>query len=77
MTYTIKKYCDKNWNNRDIEGLERQFKQMELFPLEICQLLDLMPKSLLELQLIIEEMEERYDLQTLEKILEMVQVSNE
>lgn len=76
MAYTISKYCVGPWGNRDVNKLEWQFKQMGLFPIEICQLLDLVPKTLLELQLIIEEMEDRYDLAALEKILEILRIGD-
>lgn len=69
MTFTIKKYVESSLDN--VFEIEMKLKQMGLYPLEVAQIIDMKPKCLLDLQLAIEEMEERYDLETLNSILEM------
>ncbi|KAM0676592.1 hypothetical protein BDAP_002801 [Binucleata daphniae] len=67
---TTLEYCNTNTayhTNNVIEYL----REMNLTEFEIYQLIDLKPKTLLCLQLVIEEMEERYSKEKLEEILTM------
>ncbi|EPR79128.1 RNA polymerase III subunit C17 [Spraguea lophii 42_110] len=64
MRYSVNLYCSEPSNIVDLE-------KYNLYPLEKFQLLNNNPKSLLCLQLIIEEMEERFTEEELEEILNL------
>lgn len=69
MAFAIREMC-KNCMPTDIIYKARlKLRKFSLFPLEICQLLDIWPQTFLELQMIIEEMEERFTVEELETIL--------
>lgn len=54
-----------------ILDIKTVLKKMKLFEFEISQLIDIWPKSLLCLQLVLEEMEERYTEEQLITILNL------
>lgn len=73
MAYTIKNFCNESIKSVDkVLEIENRLKSFGLFPLEITQIIDLRPRSLLDLQIIIEEMEERYEIEALESILQLI-----
>ncbi|ELQ74266.1 putative RNA polymerase III subunit C17 [Trachipleistophora hominis] len=71
MAFAVKELC-KNCMPTDVIYKTRlKLKKMNLYPLEICQLLDMWPKNLLDLQMVIEDMEERFSVHELEGILDI------
>lgn len=60
----------------DAGAAEARLREAGLFEFEIYQLLDTCPQSLLALQLVIDEMEERYSQEELEAILEVLGTRN-
>jgi RNA polymerase Rpb4 len=69
IKYTIKEYCEDALY--DCDDIMEKLQEFKLFPLEIYQLMNTPSKSLLTLQLIIDEMEERYTSKELNEILEL------
>lgn len=70
MLFAIDKLCKNSILPSDvIHKAKLKLKKFPLYPLEVCQLLDIWPKNLLDLQLIIEEMEERFEMSELYTIL--------
>lgn len=63
------KYSDKDYQN--LEEKKSKLKEYGLYEFEIIQLFNFIPKQILHLQLVIEEMEERFDEEKLEKILQI------
>lgn len=65
--------CKENpvYDLNEIELKKRKLKDLGLYEFEIIQLINLIPKQILHLQLVIEEMEERFDEDTLGKILKI------
>lgn len=61
----------KDYSIDEIEFKKTKLKELGLYEFEIIQLINLIPKQILHLQLVIEEMEERFDEDTLEKILKI------
>ncbi|RVD93278.1 RNA polymerase III subunit C17 [Tubulinosema ratisbonensis] len=57
IKYLMKEYCK---DEKDSLGIKEKLSSLNLFPFEIFQLINFRPKNLLTLQLIIEEMEERF-----------------
>ncbi|KAF9935437.1 hypothetical protein FBU30_000035 [Linnemannia zychae] len=55
-----------------IAELKRLFKPYDLMKVELLQILNLRPKSAVELLLVIEEFEERFTLEDCDKMLEII-----
>lgn len=68
IKYLMKEYCKEE---KDTSDLRNEFINKGLYPFEVYQLINFMPKDLLTLQLIIEEMEERFTEEDLNYILEL------
>lgn len=68
IKHLVLEYCKGTCN---ADAAEAPLRKAGLFEFEIYQLLDACPQSLLTLQLIIDEMEERYSQKELDSILEM------
>ncbi|KAM0675411.1 hypothetical protein GVAV_001238 [Gurleya vavrai] len=68
---TVLEYCLNSQYSKSEDLIIEKLKFYELTEFEIYQLIDLKPKSLLCLQLVIEEMEERFDENKLNSILEI------
>lgn len=73
IKHLVLEYCRDAF---DANAVEARLREAGLFEFEIYQLLDACPQSLLTLQLIIDEMEERYSQEELENIIEMFRVQN-
>lgn len=73
IKYLVCEYCK---GAGDTDAARTQLRQAGLFEFEVYQLLDVCPRSLLTLQLIIDEMEERYSQRELENILEVFKVQD-
>jgi DNA-directed RNA polymerase subunit F len=71
MRYTIQEYCKDSQPLDRINRVKGCLKEKKLTEFEIYQLLDIWPKSLLCLQLVIEEMEERFTEDELNEILDL------
>lgn len=71
MVLAIQKICQEPISTDIIYKIKLRLNKFRLFPMEICQLLDVWPRNLLDLQLVIEEMEERFNVGQLETILEI------
>lgn len=69
IKYLVTEYC-KDSPHRD--AAKSKLLAQKLFPFEVYQLLDARPMSLLTLQLIVDDMEERYTEEQLIAILEML-----
>ncbi|KAK1348856.1 putative subunit Rpb4 of RNA polymerase [Hamiltosporidium tvaerminnensis] len=69
LRYNVLEYCSDTLPKDRIEYIVEQLKNKNLMEIEIYMLIDQPPKSLLDLQLIIEEMEERYSEEELHQIL--------
>lgn len=68
FTEDIKLFCGDTENVNNLRGL---LKGKGLAEFEIIQLMNINPKQIIDLQLIIEEMEERYTEDELNEILKM------
>lgn len=73
VAYTIKNYCSSALNLQKAIDIENELVHIGLFPLEVCQIIDMQPKSLLDLQIVIEDMEDRYSIDQLDRILYLFQ----
>lgn len=71
IKYTITEYCKDSLDITACENIKAQLLEKGLFEFEIYQLLDNPPKTLLCLQLVVEEMEERYTEEELNNILSL------
>ncbi|EJW05042.1 hypothetical protein EDEG_00823 [Edhazardia aedis USNM 41457] len=69
VSKAIEEYCEECVPFEKIKFIKAELRAKKLFDIEIYQLLELWPKSLLCLQLVIEEMEERYTEEELNYIL--------
>ncbi|KAF9764507.1 hypothetical protein NGRA_0504 [Nosema granulosis] len=70
---SVMRYCTNDMAYDKIEIKKAELKEIGLYEFEIIQLLNLLPKQILDLQLVIEEMEERFDEFSLDKILNIFQ----
>lgn len=68
IKYLIKEYCKNNNINSDVIDV---LETMNLFPFEIYQLCQHKPSNLITIQLIVDEMEERYTEEELNNILKL------
>lgn len=68
IKYLMKEECK---DEKDCSVIKEELFRLNLFPFEVYQLLEHKPKNLLILQLIIDEMEERYDDETLNYIINL------
>lgn len=71
IKFSALEYCSNNVLS-SIEHIKAKLKEFDLFDFEIIQIIDIIPKSFLDLQLIIEEMEERYTVDQLQQIIEII-----
>ncbi|KRH94934.1 putative RNA polymerase III subunit C17 [Pseudoloma neurophilia] len=81
MRYAVIQFCSKTSDNDDLvyetilareDQFERSFREI-LFPLEMAQLLNFRPDSLLMLQMCVEEIEERMSVKEMQQVLECIQ----
>ncbi|KAG0278020.1 hypothetical protein BGZ96_002575 [Linnemannia gamsii] len=59
-------------SGEQIRELKKEFKDFELMKVELLQILNLRPKSAVELLLVIEEFEERFALEDCDKMLNII-----
>lgn len=68
IKYYLTEYCKDSFKTTE---LRKELEKRKLYEFEIQQLLSFKPKSLLCLQLVIDEMEERFSIEELNEILNL------